>query len=36
LAFLDLYSKVDAEVESPANTSNLATATAMLNEEIPF
>jgi len=29
-AFLDLYSKVDATVESPANTSNLATATEML------
>ena len=33
LAFLDLYSKVDASVESPANTSNLATATAMLGEQ---
>ena len=36
LAFLDLYSKVDASVESPANTSNLATATNMLNQEVPF
>ena len=35
LAFLDLYSKVDASVESPANTSNLAAATEML-KEVPF
>ena len=32
LAFLDLYSKVDASVESPANTSNLAVATEMLGQ----
>jgi len=31
MAFLDLYSKVDATVESPANTSPLATATEMMN-----
>jgi len=31
LAFLDLYSKVDATVESPANT-----ATAAANVEVPF
>ena len=36
LALLDLYSKVDASVESPANTSPLATATEMLNQEVPF
>ncbi len=35
LAFLDLYSKVDDKVESPANTSNLVTATNML-QELPF
>ena len=35
MAFLDLYSKVDASVESPANTSNLAAATEML-QEVPF
>lgn len=35
MAFLDLYSKVDATVESPANTSNLAAATNML-QEVPF
>ena len=32
LSFLDLYSKVDATVESPANTSNLAAATEMLQQ----
>jgi hypothetical protein len=31
MAFLDLYSKVDASVESPANTSNLSVATELLN-----
>lgn len=36
MAFLDLYSKVDATVESPANTSPLAAATEMLNKEAPF
>lgn len=30
LAFLDLYSKVDATVESPANTTPLATATELV------
>jgi hypothetical protein len=30
MAFLDLYSKVDATVESPANTSPLATATELV------
>lgn len=35
-AFLDLYSKVDSTVESPANTSNLVAATEMLNQEVPF
>ena len=32
MAFLDLYSKVDASVESPANTSNLVATT----NEVPF
>jgi MoxR-like ATPase len=31
MAFLDLYSKVDAEVESPANT-----ATTITTDEVPF
>jgi len=30
MSFLDLYSKVDASVESPANTASVAT-----NTEIP-
>lgn len=37
LAFLDLYSKVDVQVQSPANTtSHLETASTELNKEIPF
>ena len=38
LAFLDLYSKVDASVESPANTSTTSTGTTLAESgaEIPF
>jgi MoxR-like ATPase len=32
LAFLDLYSKVDASVESPANTASIGTST----QEVPY
>jgi MoxR-like ATPase len=32
LAFLDLYSKVDASVESPANTSTIATTSEVANQ----
>jgi hypothetical protein len=32
LAFLDLYSKVDASVESPANTAPVGVST----QEVPF
>lgn len=35
LAFMDLYSKCDASVESPANTSNLQVAVESL-KEVPF
>jgi cobaltochelatase CobS len=34
MAFLDLYSKVDSSVESPANTSNQAVATETANVPI--
>jgi len=34
MAFLDLYSKVDSSVESPANTSNQAAATETANVPI--
>jgi hypothetical protein len=32
MAFLDLYSKVDASVESPANTSTIATTSEVANQ----
>jgi len=32
MAFLDLYSKVDASVESPANTSTISTTSEVANQ----
>ena len=32
MAFLDLYSKVDSSVESPANTTNISTTTEVANQ----
>ena len=32
MAFLDLYSKVDNTVESPANTSTISTTTEVANQ----
>jgi hypothetical protein len=32
MAFLDLYSKVDASVESPANTSTISTTSEIANQ----
>jgi len=32
MAFLDLYSKVDSSVESPANTSTISTTSEVANQ----